>query len=272
MQSDGQSSSNPDDLIDLHIPAGSVYLDVVTQGGAGTYTLTTTLAPANPQFQPIPVVSNPAAIVAGDFAGDGRTDLAVALYTYDSPCIVSVLMGNGDGTFQPGVQYAVGSGPSTSASRLDGRATSPATDTSTWPSRTLDDSTVSVLLGNGDGTFQPQVTFATVRSKLPRGRGFQRRRTDRPGRPRGHGISVLLSNGDGTFQRRRTIAAGSNHCPWSPADFNGDGKLDLAVADRSARSRHGRCHRTARQRRRHVPARRHLRRPGRSVVNRRRVI
>ena len=46
--------------------------------------------------------------MAGDFTGDGRTDLAVANAGSDD---VSVLLGNGDGTFQPQVTYAVGSGP-----------------------------------------------------------------------------------------------------------------------------------------------------------------
>ena len=44
--------------------------------------------------------------MAGDFTGDGRTDLAVANDIHDST--VSVLLGNGDGTFQPQVTYAVG--------------------------------------------------------------------------------------------------------------------------------------------------------------------
>ena len=53
--------------------------------------------------------SDPDAIVAGDFTGDGRLDLAVANdgVRHD----VSVLLGNGDGTFQPQVTYAVGSDP-----------------------------------------------------------------------------------------------------------------------------------------------------------------
>jgi hypothetical protein len=43
--------------------------------------------------------------VAGDFNGDGRTDLAVAsVYSND----VSVLLGNGDGTFQNQATYSVG--------------------------------------------------------------------------------------------------------------------------------------------------------------------
>ena len=44
--------------------------------------------------------------MAGDFTGDGRTDLAVANF-YDND--VSILLGNGDGTFQSPVTYAVGS-------------------------------------------------------------------------------------------------------------------------------------------------------------------
>ena len=46
--------------------------------------------------------------MAGDFNGDGRLDLAVANYGDNT---VSVLLGKGDGTFQPQVTYAVGSNP-----------------------------------------------------------------------------------------------------------------------------------------------------------------
>ena len=108
IQSDGQSPGNPDDLIDLHVPAGTDYLEVENLGGMGAYTLTTTLMPATTPFQPTSVGSWPVAIVAGDFNGDGRTDLAVANSGSND---VSVLLGNGDGTFQPQVTYAVGSDP-----------------------------------------------------------------------------------------------------------------------------------------------------------------
>ena len=46
--------------------------------------------------------------MAGDFTGDGRTDLAVANYDSND---VSILLGNGDGTFQNQVTYAVGTDP-----------------------------------------------------------------------------------------------------------------------------------------------------------------
>ena len=52
---------------------------VESTSGAGSYALTTTLAQASAPFQPIPVGSGPelVAIVAGEFTGDGHTDLAV---------------------------------------------------------------------------------------------------------------------------------------------------------------------------------------------------
>jgi hypothetical protein len=49
-----------------------------------------------------------ATITVGDFRGDGKLDLAVASADRNN---VSVLLGNGDGTFQPAVNYAVGSDP-----------------------------------------------------------------------------------------------------------------------------------------------------------------
>jgi len=109
MQSDGQSPGNPDDQIDLHVPAGTDYLEVENLGGAGAYTLTTSLMPSTSPFQPIPHSAGtaPSALVAGDFNGDGRTDLAVA---NDGTIDVSVLLGNGDGTFQH-QRYAVGFEP-----------------------------------------------------------------------------------------------------------------------------------------------------------------
>ena len=99
-----------------------------------------------------PVGVNPVAVVVGDFNGDSNPDLGVA---NSSSRNVSVLRGKGDGTFQTAQNSAAGTVPSVLAvadfngdNKLD--LVVLAEDSST---QTL----INLLLGNGDGTFQPPV-------------------------------------------------------------------------------------------------------------------
>jgi hypothetical protein len=109
-----------------------------------------------PSFLPpasYPVGTNPQAMVTADLNGDGKLDLVVANAGSDNR--VSVLLGNGDGTFKPAVNYAVGAGPVSLAVgdfNGDGKL-----DVVT---ANYADNTASVLLGNGDGTFQPARSYA----------------------------------------------------------------------------------------------------------------
>ncbi len=192
------------------------------------------LTPASNPFQAIPVGVNPSAIVAGDFNGDGRTDLAVANRTDGD---VSVLLGNGDGTFQPPVQYPVGSDPDAIVAgdfNGDGHVDL-AVASDSYPSP----GTVSVLLGNGDGTFQPAVQYAVgiEANSLVAGNFTGDGHLDLAvvngySYPSGHGtVSVLLGNGDGTFQPQVTYEVGGVPSSVVAGDFNGDGRIDLAVAN-----------------------------------------
>jgi tetratricopeptide (TPR) repeat protein len=173
--------------------------------------------------------NGPAAVAAGDFRGTGRVDLAIA--NRDSGT-VSILLSNGDGTFQHQTTFVVGTQPSSIAigdfngdQKLDLAVTNEA------------DATVSILLGNGDGTFQPQKTFAT-------GGGPQSVITgdfDRDGKidlavanSTDSTISILLSNGDGTFQAHMDSPTGTKPVAAVAADFNADGKLDLVVANQDS--------------------------------------
>ncbi len=228
MQSDGQSPTNPDDLITADVPAGPEYLEVENLGGPNTYTLTTSLTPSNSPFEPISLgtLYDPDAIVAGDFTGDGRTDLAVA---NGGDGTVSVLLGNGDGTFQNQVTYNVGIAPEAIVAgdfTGDGRTDLAVVNNS--------DNTVSVLLGNGDGTFQNQVTYAVGSNPgaIVAGDFTGDGRTDLAVVNNGDNtVSVLLGNGDGTFQNQVTYTVGIDPDAIVAGDFTGDGHTDLAVAN-----------------------------------------
>jgi len=228
MQSDGQSPENQDNLIDINVPAGSYSLEIQNLGGAGTYTLTTTLTPATAPLQPLPLGAEPFSIVAGDFSGNGHLDLAVVnsgYYGSDSDSTVSVLLGNGDGTFQPQVTYAVGVDPVAIVAgdfSGDGHLDLAVVNSGTYGS----DGTVSVLLGNGDGTFQPQVTYAVGGEPLSIVAGD----FNAAGRldlavSDSDGVQILMANGDGTFQPARTVAGGEGYLV--AGDFTGNGHLDL---------------------------------------------
>src|SRR5207245_10519330 len=98
---------------------------------------------------------------------------------------------------------------------------------------------VSVLLGNGDGTFQPAQSFAAGFSPSSvvvgdfNGDGRPDLAVANAGLDTGYGstVSVLLGNVDGTFQPARNFDTNNYGRSVAVGDFNGDGRLDLAVAN-----------------------------------------
>jgi hypothetical protein len=110
--------------------------------------------------------SDPTAIVAGDFNGDGNLDIAVAsanctIDEFGPYCVnagsISILLGNGDGTFQSHVDYGVGTYPTAvAAAGFSGDVKLDLAVSNT------NDNTVSVLLGTGEGTFRPQVVYTVA--------------------------------------------------------------------------------------------------------------
>jgi hypothetical protein len=221
---------------------GHLDLAVANEGSYPNYgdTVAVLLGNGDGTFQPqvtYAVGSYPDAIVAGDFTGDGRLDLATANWGSND---VSVLLGNGDGTFQPAVEYTVGQNPDALVGQNpdalvagdfngDGRLDLAVADAGNGSLGGVG----SILLGNGDGTFQAPKTFAGEQHALVAGDFNGDGRLDLAA-TYVDSVSVLVGNGDGTFQAPEEYAAGLH--PWALAagDFNGDGRLDLAVADLGA--------------------------------------
>jgi len=138
-----------------------------------------------------------------------------------------VLLGNGDGTFQPPRNFAVGRNPRSVVVGDFDRDGTP--DIAVANDGT---NNVSVLLGNGDGTFQPARNFAAGRNPYAlavgnfNGDGIADLVVANSGTTT---VSVLLGNGDGTFRPARNFNVGPSPHAVAVGDFYADGNDDIAV-------------------------------------------
>jgi hypothetical protein len=169
-------------------------------------------------------------VAVGDFNKDGNLDLVVANQGENT---VSVLLGSGDGTFQTGVKYATGPDP-TSVKVGDFRGNGILDIVTANFNFAGGTGTVSVLLGNGDGTFQAAQSYTTdlhAHSVALADFNNDGRLDIAVANNGSDDVSVLLGNGDGTFQATENFAAGSVPLSVGAGDFNGQGVQSLAVAN-----------------------------------------
>jgi hypothetical protein len=223
---DFNGDGHPDIAVANSSAPGSV--SVLLGNGSGGF------SPAS--GSPFAVGPYPRSVAVGDFNGDGHPDLAVASVENASVSgSVSVLLGDGSGGFSnaSGSPFAVGRYPeSVAVGDFNGDGHPDLAVANTY------DYTVSVLLGDGSGGFNPASGSPFAVGSLPdsiaigdfNGDGHPDLATANRNE---NNVSVLLGDGSGGFSNAigSPFAAGNHPASIAVADFNSDGYPDLATAN-----------------------------------------
>ena len=190
--------------------------------------LTLSQAPGSP----VAAGNFPLSAAMGDWNGDGKLDLAVVNEGFDN---LTILLGNGSGGFSPsgGSPVTVGSSPTFVAAgdlNKDGRLDLAVTNSLS--------NNVTILLGDGSGGFSPaagspvavgQNPFAVVTGDLNGDGNLDVVVANYLGAS----VTILLGNGSGGFSQAggSPITVGAGAISLAIGDVNGDGRIDVAVAN-----------------------------------------
>jgi len=243
----------------LMITIASTAVSSSAQGASGLYGAPALYSSGGPK---------PTNVVVADVNGDGKPDIVVANYgcTAVGSCqmgTIGVLLANGNGTFQPAVTYSSGGYVTTSVAVADvnhdgtldlvvanfcGGGIPVAYNGST---ECTSSGTIGVLLGNGDGTFKPVVTYSSggyawaisiadtngdgKPDVLVAGLASFSAATNFGCNP-GYcaSVGVLLGDGNGSFTFQANYSVGSSQLgsvSMAVADINGDGRKDVVVGN-----------------------------------------
>jgi hypothetical protein len=242
----GTSSSPPDPLylaagdfngdgkLDLALASQVGGLFIFLGNGDGTFQTPVSYQDGAPTFQDLPV-----GIVTADFNRDGKLDLIVAMSTigpvFHPPADPggTILLGNGDGTFQAATSLNLAESGPIQVADLNGDG-----KLDLIVSSTISNGSFAFVLGNGDGTFQTSSAWfdspAGPEGAAPLGDINGDGKLDAASVDAGTGnLWVMLGNGDGTFPVSSNLSVVAPPGAVVAGDFNGDGKLDFVVVGTS---------------------------------------
>ena len=202
------------DLAGITSVSGTPAIGVCLGNGNGTFT------PTNEYFD---TGVQHSLLLAGDFTNDGKMDIAAS-----DENGVSILLGNGNGTFQNGIPTAVNAsyptfilGDFNNDGKLD------------FAAITALDQKISVFLGQGNGEFSVPVVSDCACNGAPD--AISVADVNKDGNldlvvTSGENVVIMLGKGNGSFQAPVKYTLGQTAVTGAAiADYNGDGKLDLAV-------------------------------------------
>lgn len=182
--------------------------------------------------------NSPSFVTTASLLANGINDLIVANSADNT---VSVLLGKGDGTFAAQTTFPTGTTPVWVASAQFNNSAAAANSDNILDLAVANKAanTISILLGKGDGTFQPKVDIPTGRAPVSviatdfhdsDGTGFLDLAV---ANQNDNSISIFQGNGDGTFAAPALIQlpAGFSPAALAATDLNADGHVDLVVAD-----------------------------------------
>ncbi|MGD8787275.1 MAG: VCBS repeat-containing protein [Phycisphaerales bacterium] len=188
-------------------------------------------------------VNTPSSIVSADFNGDTYLDIAVYGEGANEAGEISVLLGNGDGTFQAETRYSTGLNPNAMVStdiNSDGKVDLIVSG-SYIPSGENSIPTLSVHLGKGDGTFAPETKYDLIEGLTMSLLSLDWNLDGKMDLVMGHrdhsfkyifSVLVMLGNGDGTFYGQTSYYV--DESPYSSLllsdDYNSDGWPDCIIS------------------------------------------